>query len=116
MTQNYMRSANFMGKTRTPSASSWTSDQEVITSPPHNIESPAQSDGLKRAVAAPAGGRHAHEGQLHGIGAIQQGMNAGRRRRAPLGVLAPEELARRLPKVADLVLHCRALPAHNSFA
>lgn len=65
-------------------------------------------------AVAPAGRGHAHEGELHGVRPIQQGVGAGRRRRAPLGMLAPEQLARRLPKMADLVLHGRALPAQSS--
>jgi hypothetical protein len=69
-----------------------------------------QTSNIDQQEKLPAGGRHAHSGQLHGIRAVQQGLHAGQGRGSPLGVLAPEQLAGRLPKVADLILHRLALP------
>jgi hypothetical protein len=56
--------------------------------------------------SAPAAGGHADGGQLHGVRGIQQGPEGGGGRRAPLGVLPPEQLAGGLPEMTNLVLHC----------
>ncbi len=54
---------------------------------------------------APAGGRHADGQDAHCVRRIEQRLPRGGRRRAALGVAPPKQLCRRLPEVADLVLH-----------
>lgn len=54
---------------------------------------------------APAGGRHADGQDAHCVRRIEQRLPRGGRRQAALGVAPPKQLCRRLPEVADLVLH-----------
>jgi hypothetical protein len=49
---------------------------------------------------------HGGRGEPHGVGAVEQRAHDWRRRCAAPRVALPEQLARRLPKVVDLVLHC----------
>lgn len=54
---------------------------------------------------SPAGGRHADGQDAHGVRRVEQRLARSGRWRATPRVPAPEQLSRRLPKVADLVLH-----------
>ena len=67
------------------------------------LASPRASQGVQGA--APAGRWLPHNGQLHGLRPVQQRVVGWRRGRPALWVPPPEELGRRLPKEADLILH-----------